>query len=134
VAIVDNAVHARAVDVESHCDAKIVYSKELRFSYVGARPGDGREVAVDIHETVHDTCCFVRIEAGDLAGVVDRRRDRADRVRIVDVSGEFPGVDVVSVAVAIACGVVVESDRDIEVVDPPTVGFRSGGRRLAPLG
>ena len=60
----------------------------------------------------------IGVEPGDVAMVVDRRRNRADPRGIIDVGRKLAGVDVLSVAVAIARRVVVESDRDIVVVDP----------------
>ena len=103
VAIVDKAVHARAIDVESYRDAEIVDSEEFSFGRAGRI--DIREVAVVVEEAVN-VARGVRVEAGNPAQVIDRRRDGADRVRKDDVRGECSGVDVVSVAVAMAVRVV----------------------------
>jgi hypothetical protein len=98
VAIEDNAMHRAIHHVESDCDAEVVYSEE--FSFACARRRDGREVAIVIQETMNDVP-RVRIEAGDLARVVDRRRDRADGVRIVNISGKLPGVDVLGICASL---------------------------------
>ena len=122
-AIVDDAVIDPVDDVESHRHAEIVDSEELGCARAG--PVDGREVAVDVEETVSDVA-GIGVKAGDLAEIVDCRRNCADCMRIVDVDGKLAGVDVVGVAVAVACCVVVKSDGDIEVVDPQQLVFDLG--------
>ena len=65
----------------------------------------------------------VHVEAGDLAGIVDRRRRGVPgRIRIIYVGGKCLGCDRISVAVGDARCIGVEADRNIEVVDAEQLG------------
>ena len=80
--IVDDAVRDAVDNVKANRDAVIVQSKELRLGR--ARRVHGREDAMVVHETVNDAP-GIGVEPGDVALVVDRRRNRADPRRVIDV-------------------------------------------------
>jgi hypothetical protein len=118
--IVDDAVRDVVDNVKADRNAIIVHSKE--FGLTPALHVDGFEDAMVVQETVNETL-VIGVESGDVAIVVDRRRNRATRpsgirMRIIDVFRKRAGRDIVFLAVASTGRVEIESDRDIVVVDP----------------
>jgi hypothetical protein len=113
-AVIDEAVRDSVDDVEADGDAAIIQPQKLGLRCAGRV--DRGESTMLVEETVNGSP-GIGVKAGKVAFVVDRRRDRANPGRIVDVGREPAGPDVIGVAVAVAGGIAVKSHGDIAVID-----------------